>query len=370
MALFTPLSEVRALAVELEANREALVGCAMAVHAGRDASGLCGRAPASARDSVASHLAWHAEVCRDGASRLGDAVLAAEGGEDGVREARRVMDESAWRSELRLHALCVALEAEQEALHAAWDRAADIGYEAPEGDALGSSSGFHASRDTVEVGGLLTAARNMARVAYAPPGWRLGMPLPGDSKPPAPAEADLVVSLLHLPLPGDGEAQVERLEAAEREALGGEVGVSKGFLGLVQRRERDAWASNMDRLVDAAVRKQSDMVAQTKAAAGQSKSRDAEARRGEEMGDVHMVEEAQPTAQTRLPSLPVPPPMPAGWKPGDAIVPPPMPAGWKPGDPVPLPPMPAGWKPGDPVPLPPPMPPGWKPGDALPTPGK
>lgn len=266
--------------------------------------------------------------------------------------------------------MCVALEAEQEALHAAWDRAADIGYEAPEGDALGSSSGFHASRDTVEVGGLLTAARNMARVAYAPPGWRLGMPLPGDSKPPAPAEADLVVSLLHLPLPGDGEAQVERLEAAEREALGGEVGVSKGFLGLVQRRERDAWASNMDRLVDAAVRKQSDMVAQTKAAAGQSKSRDAEARRGEEMGDVHMVEEAQPTAQTRLPSLPVPPPMPAGWKPGDAIVPPPMPAGWKPGDPVPLPPMPAGWKPGDPVPLPPPMPPGWKPGDALPTPGK
>eukprot|EP01018_Ginkgo_biloba_P002604 Gb_12525 [translate_table: standard] len=60
-----------------------------------------------------------------------------------------------------------------------------------------------------------------------------------------------------------------------------------------------------------------------------------------------------------VPGLPMPPTMPAGWRPGMPIeLPgglPLVPPGWKPGDPVPLPPVmeiPAGWKPGDAVVLP------------------
>ncbi|KAJ7516914.1 hypothetical protein O6H91_21G004300 [Diphasiastrum complanatum] len=68
---------------------------------------------------------------------------------------------------------------------------------------------------------------------------------------------------------------------------------------------------------------------------------------------------------TRAPiGVPLPPSVPAGWKPGMPIeLPaelPPMPPGWKPGDPIPFPPgmelpavMPPGWKPGDAVVLPP-----------------
>ena len=341
MALFTPLAEVRALAASLEEDREALAGCALAVHGGRHPE--CGRGPLDPGE----HLAWHAQVCADKCARLGDAVLCAEGGAEGVAEARRAMDTGAWRAEMRLHGLCSALQAEQESLHAAWDRAADVGYEAPEegregggGGAAGGPSGFQASRDEVEVGALLTAARNMARVAYAPPGWRLGMPLPGDSKPPAPAEADLVASLLHLPLPGDGERQVERLEAAERAALGGDVGVSKGYLGRVQRRERRVWAAGMERLVDASVKRDREG-----GLAGRLKSKG----RVNVNVDVDMSEarqqrqHQQPGEAKEKEAAPRSVPLP--------MVPPPMPVGWKPGDPVPLPPpMPAGWKPGDPLP--------------------